>query len=131
MAIAIATVDSQEAVRVLIEEQAALHRVATLVAQGVPAAEIFAAVSEEVARLFGDDHAAVGKFDRDAPVITLVGLANHVEGVEIGTRAEVHDETPAGQVYATGRPARVNRSDWSTARSRMGRIAGRLGIVSS
>ena len=31
-------------------EQAALRRVATLVAEGVPAAELFAAVTEEVAR---------------------------------------------------------------------------------
>jgi hypothetical protein len=37
--------------RGLAEEQAALRRVATLVARGLPAAELFKAVTEEVGRL--------------------------------------------------------------------------------
>ena len=38
----------------LAEEQAALRRVATLVARGVPPLEVFAAVAEEVGRLLLD-----------------------------------------------------------------------------
>ena len=43
-------------------EQAALRRVATLVARGVQAEELFAAVTEEVARLLGVDHAHLGRY---------------------------------------------------------------------
>jgi len=39
----------------LANEQAALRRVATLVARGVPSSELFGAVTEEVSRLFGAD----------------------------------------------------------------------------
>lgn len=128
---AIANSESQEAIKVLADEQAALRRVATLVAQGVPAAEIFSAVSKEVARLFGENQASVLKFDRDAPVATFVARAAPIPGVEIGTRVELSYETPAGRVYATGRPARVDRTDWSTATSDMGRIARRSGNTSA
>jgi uncharacterized protein YoaH (UPF0181 family) len=42
---------SGEEFRVLAEEQAALRRVATLVARGVAPEEVFAAVNEEVRQL--------------------------------------------------------------------------------
>ena len=45
------TTARQDELARLADEQAALRRVATLVAQGVPAAELFAAVTEEVGRL--------------------------------------------------------------------------------
>ena len=41
--------------RVLAEEQAALRRVATLVARGVPPEEVFAAVTAEVGRVLSAD----------------------------------------------------------------------------
>jgi hypothetical protein len=46
---------SGEQLRVLAEEQAALRRVATLVARGVPPEELFAAVTEEAGRLLAAD----------------------------------------------------------------------------
>ena len=46
--LATANAASREELRVLAEEQAALRRVATLVARGVPPAEVFAAVADEV-----------------------------------------------------------------------------------
>jgi signal transduction histidine kinase len=132
LGIAIASADAQDAVRLLADEQAALRRVATLVAKGVPAAEIFQAVSEEIVHLFGEHIATVGKYDRDAPAITLVGVTNYLEGfAEMGARVEVSNETPSGRVYETGRPARVDRTDWSTATSPLGQVADRTGIVSA
>jgi signal transduction histidine kinase len=49
--IAVANAQSRERPRRLAEQQAALRRVATLVAEGVPATEVFAAVAHEVARI--------------------------------------------------------------------------------
>jgi signal transduction histidine kinase len=122
---------SHEELEQVAAEQSALRRVATLVAQGVPASKIFMAVSEEVAQLFGENLAAVGRFDVDASAITIVGIANNVDRVEVGTRVELTEETPAGRVYATGRSARVDRADWSHASSQMGKIAKQLSVVSS
>ena len=51
VATAIANTDSRIGLARLAEEQAALRRVATLVAHGVPPEEVFAAVAEEVGRL--------------------------------------------------------------------------------
>src|SRR3954452_9051215 len=51
VATAIANAESREAREVLTEEQAALRRVATLVARGAAPRDLFAAVTEEVARL--------------------------------------------------------------------------------
>ena len=54
MATAIANTESHARAERLAEEQAALRRVATLVAKGAPLAEVFAKVAEEVASMLGD-----------------------------------------------------------------------------
>jgi signal transduction histidine kinase len=118
------------------------------VAQGVPAATVFAAVSEEVAKLYGEDLAAVGRYAADGSYLTVVGVASEVEWLAVGSRLELTEfpETPAAIVYATSRSARVDwsaatseaarldatgrseRVDWSVATSDFGRS---IGIVSS
>lgn len=47
------------------EEQAALRRVATLVARGVPPEEVFAAVTEEAGRLLSLKYASLGRYEPD------------------------------------------------------------------
>ena len=47
----------------LAEEQAALRRVAALVAQATPPAQVFAAVAEEVGRLLAVDFAILVRYD--------------------------------------------------------------------
>src|SRR6185437_5348658 len=51
-----------EEFRVLAEEQAALRRVATLVARGVAPEEVFAAVAEEVGRVMPVEYQHLGRF---------------------------------------------------------------------
>src|ERR1700756_2128784 len=46
-------------------EQAALRRVATLVARAVPPAGVFAAVTEEAGRLLCADYATMNRYDPD------------------------------------------------------------------
>jgi PAS domain S-box-containing protein len=91
------------------EEQAALRRVATLVAQGASPTETFSAVAAEVGQLFGGDVAAVLRFapDREA---TLVGGWS-IPGIEIpiGSRFNVAGTGVVVQVYDTRRPARIER----------------------
>src|SRR5262249_61062350 len=67
VATAIANAEARDRVSALVDEQAALRRVAALVAQDGAPAEIFAAVSVEVDRLFLDEGtsgvAGVVRFD--------------------------------------------------------------------
>jgi signal transduction histidine kinase len=132
LATAIANAESREALHQLAEEQAALRRVATLVAHGVRPDDVFSAVSEEVGRLFGTGTAGVVRFDHDGPAIVFVGVSKNVEAVvPIGTRWQLDDALASAQVYRTGRSARIDAVDWSTASGPVAPAGRRLGVVST
>jgi GAF domain-containing protein len=73
VATAIANSQAHEELTRLAEEQAALRRVATLVAQGARPREVFEAVTVEVARLIPADGAALTHYETDGTVIALGG----------------------------------------------------------
>jgi signal transduction histidine kinase len=132
VATAIANAESRAALTRLAEEQAALRRVATLVARGVRADEIFAAVSDEVGRLVGTDSATVMKFDDDGPGLVFVGVASNMsDAYPLGARWEFEDGMASAEVYRTGRSARGGARDWSTVEGPVGETHHRLGIVST
>jgi signal transduction histidine kinase len=130
VATAIANTESRAALARLAEEQAALRRVATLVAQGVPPVEIFSAVSDEVVRLFGAAKAAVLRFSHDGPAAVFVGVSKTLD-LPVGTRWGFQPGMASAQVYRTRRSARVDAMDWSSASGPVAAAARRLGIVSS
>jgi signal transduction histidine kinase len=129
VATAIANTESRASLARLAEEQAALRRVATLVAQGVPPDEIFSAVSDEVAALFGAQ-AGVLRFEHQGLAVVFVGVSKTFE-IPVGTRWEFLPGMASAEVYRTGRSARVDAMDWSSARGPVAAAARRLGIVSS
>ena len=112
VAAAFATTARQEELAHLAEEQASLRRVATLVAQGVPAAELFAVVTEEVGRLLEADAAATIRYEPGG-VVTAVGSWS-TEGVEadteVGRQWPLAGESLAPRILRTGEPARID--DW-------------------
>jgi signal transduction histidine kinase len=93
----------------LAEEQAALRRVATLVAQGAPPAEVFEAASAEIGRLFPADVAAISRFDPGETVTTL-GSWTRAGGYQIqaGEQFGLDPGTTGRLVYETHRPARLD-----------------------
>ena len=129
VATAIANAESHAALTRLAEEQAALRRVATLVAQGVPPVQVFSAVSDEVALLFGAQ-AGVLRFERDGPAIVFVGVSKTLD-LPVGTQWEFQPGMASAEVYRTGRSARVDAMDWSSASGPVAGPARRLGIVSN
>jgi signal transduction histidine kinase len=132
LATAIENAESRAALAQLAEEQAALHRVATLVAQGVRPAEIFSAVSEEVGRLLGSVPAAVIRFDHDDLAVAFVGTSKSVEGgIPVGTRGRLEDAMASAEVYRTGRSARADAKAWSASGRPVAALWHRLNIVSS
>ncbi|MCW2648353.1 MAG: domain S-box [Pseudonocardiales bacterium] len=132
LATAIENAEPHEAIERLVDEQAALRRVATLVARGVQPDEIFAAAADEVGRLVGTDSAAVVRFDDDAPGIVFVGVASNMsDAFPLGARWEFQDGMASAEVYRTGRSARGGTKDWSTVVGPVGETHHRLGIVST
>ena len=72
VATAIADSESRSHLEQLASEQAALRRVATLVAQDVPASELFSAVAGEVGTLFGADFTAIVRYEPDPTYVTTI-----------------------------------------------------------
>ena len=97
----------------LLDEQAALRRVATLVARAVPPGEIFSAVATEVGRLVGADDTAVVRFEPDGTAIVVVGLGE--DRPSVGTRWRADDVSAITRVWRTGHSTRVDDDLWKEA----------------
>jgi signal transduction histidine kinase len=132
VAVAVANAQAHDQVLRFAEEQATLRRIATLVAQGVKPEEVFAAVTEETAATFRAT-TAVMRFVDDPPEVVVVGGPTGIEGMDvpIGTRWSIDDADAAARVYRTGRSARVDHADRSSAGGPIGDAVRRLGIVST
>jgi signal transduction histidine kinase/putative methionine-R-sulfoxide reductase with GAF domain len=105
--------ESEQARGVLADEQAALRRVATLIARQPSPAEVFAAVTEEAARLLHFDSAHLIVYERDQTA-TVVGAYNlRGQALPAGTRVPVEGDNIIGRVFRTQQPARID--DYSNA----------------
>ncbi|HXE92599.1 MAG TPA: GAF domain-containing protein, partial [Gaiellaceae bacterium] len=101
--------DPHEELHRLVEEQAALRRVATLVASGAPSAEVFAAVAQEAVQVLQLTNAAVGRYDQDASTMTV--LAVHGESPDAfapGSCWPLDGPSMSAEVLRTGRPVRID-----------------------
>jgi signal transduction histidine kinase len=93
----------------LAEEQSALRRVATLVAGGAPADELFAVVAEEVGQLFPVDYAYMGRYDSEGAVTVLARWSKAGQGfAPLGSRWALGGGNVVTLVAHTGLPARVD-----------------------
>ncbi len=89
----------------LADEQAALRRVATLVARASSPEEVFAAVVEEVGRIVGVDSTAMLRYEDDETAKPLARWGAHP--VSLGA-ALPFESNLCSRVFATARPARVD-----------------------
>jgi GAF domain-containing protein len=109
VATAIANSDAHQELMELADKQAALRRVATLVAEGAPPAEVFDAVSAEVGRLVPADAAALARYETDGTATLLGGWTRTGAFLlEVGDRFLVDEGTGARAVFDTRRPARID-----------------------
>ena len=115
----------------LADEQAALRRVATLVARGVSPEEIFSAVTNEMAQLFGSPQACVGRFEPHGSAMVVVGVSDGSRGVSIGSRWELDNYMASTGVFRTGRPVRVERSDLEHVSGPMADVLREIGAISN
>jgi sugar diacid utilization regulator len=99
--------------RRLATEQAALRRVATLVARGVEPLEVFGAVAEEMRRCMPSDTAGLWRFESDDEITIVAAAADPAALAQwpLGTRTPVEGNTIAALVQRSGRPARIDSYD--------------------
>jgi signal transduction histidine kinase len=104
---------SRDALARLLEEQAALRRVATLVAREIEPAEIFSAVAEEIRRLLGADNVGIGRFEQDGAYCVIVSSVGENQVTPVGRRVRVHGYHAPAVVWRTGRAAQTDEDAWS------------------
>jgi signal transduction histidine kinase len=92
----------------LAEEQAALRRVATQVARGVAAEEVFAAVAEEVGRLLPVEYAGLSRYEPDGVLSAVASSGRALDHIPVGSRWALGGRNVATVVFETGRPARID-----------------------
>jgi GAF domain-containing protein len=109
VATAIASAQARAELQGFGEEQAALRRVATLVARAAPPEEVLAAVTAEAGRLLGAAATVLARYDPDGTQ-TVVGVWSAAETlpVTVGTRTGLGGRNVSTLVFQTGRPARID-----------------------
>ncbi|GAA4562848.1 hypothetical protein GCM10023193_30520 [Planotetraspora kaengkrachanensis] len=99
---------------VVAAEQAALRRVATLVAGGAGPSEVFNAVTREMGRIMGTRHTDMTRFEVDGTLTMLSHWDDH-DGLDHfvphGSRRPIEDVPVARLVWETGKPARCTTDD--------------------
>ena len=113
----------------LSQEQSALRRVATLVAQSVPPSVVFEAVTREVGLLCGADLARMERYEVDGTVTGVAVWSRVPDQLAVGTRFTLDGPSVARAVQQTAGPVRLE-----SFAGALGAIAGearRLGIRSS
>ncbi len=109
VATAIANAQTRDELRTIADEQVALGRVATLVAQGEAPAAVFAAVAEQIGHLLSTDDALVARFEADDSVTIVASWTATGEPLPVGHRRHVESgEGVTPLVRETNRPARVD-----------------------
>jgi signal transduction histidine kinase len=108
VATAIENAESQAELRRMADEQAALRRVATLVAGGVRSDLVFAAVVQELGQLTGADITGVFRFESDGTATMMGSRGLSEDKMRVGSRQVLLVPSAIASVQATGRSARYD-----------------------
>jgi len=108
VATAIANAQARDQLRRLADEQAALRRVATLVARGTDAQAVFDAVCAETGPLIGASSVNLTAFTPDGFTVAMAGWSLRDTHLQSGVRLPIAPDTLDGLVRASGGTARVD-----------------------
>jgi PAS domain S-box-containing protein len=100
---------AEHALRKLAEEQAALRRVATVVASEADPERVFGVVTEEVGRLLGANTANMLRFEPDGTgYVVGAWSTGGVQAVPVGTHSPLDSPTVGGLILRSGHAERVD-----------------------
>ena len=106
---------AEAAQRALAGEQAALRRVATLVAGDSAPSRVFEQVTEEVARLLGLPGVNVMHYDGDRTATVVGAWSEHgPPRFPVGAAFDIDGDSAVARVVQSGAPTRVERYDAAT-----------------
>ena len=119
-----------DSLSVLARQQAALRRVATLVARGVSQSEVFSAVAEEMAGCLNVGNAEVLRFEDDGAAIVVVASYAEpgVPHLSLGERLSTEGDNVAATVLRTRQSARMD--SWEDAAGPIAQRVRELGVRS-
>jgi GAF domain-containing protein len=128
VATAIANAQARTDLRGVAEEQAALRRVATLVAHGAAPERVFAAVTEEFGRLVAVDVVAMARLEPDGTLLYVASWGKGVELVPVGSRWTLDGKNIATAAFETGGPVRAESQVGATGS--LADLARKIGVRS-
>jgi GAF domain-containing protein len=108
LATAVASAEGRASLARLAEEQAALRRVATLVAHGAAPEDVFAAVTEEVGQLLPVDFAGMVRFEPVRTITFVAAWGTTAARFPTGSQWTLGGNNLGTLVFETGRPARMD-----------------------
>ncbi len=106
--------EQQHLLEQLLDEQAALRRVATLVAQGVAPDKILTCVAEEIARILHVDTGLVIRFEPDATATVVANFGTAAVRNPVNSKWPLGGDSIAARVWRSGRPTRVDERAFSS-----------------
>jgi PAS domain S-box-containing protein len=128
VATAISNTQAREDLHRLADEQAALRRIATLVAEGAESHTVFDAVCEETGRLLGATSVNLAHFTPDGFNLTMAGWSLRAVHVPTTTRLPLDGDTINALVKRTAAPGRFDT--YEGASGELAALLRRLGIRS-
>ena len=120
---------SQGQLRLLAEEQAALRRVATLVAREAAPSAVLDAVAAEVRGLLPAPATRLLRLEPDGTATVVAARSDPGIDIPVGTNLPLDGDNVGGMVVRSGRPARMESLD--RAGGPIAALARRLGIRSA
>jgi PAS domain S-box-containing protein len=105
VATAISNTQAREELRQLANAQGALRRVATLVASEASQAEVFTAIADECAALFGVEETRMFRFEAGPSEVVVAASGTSADIFPVGSRYPLGGENATTRVFRTGRPA--------------------------
>jgi len=125
VATAIANAEARVELRGFAHEQAALRRVATLVARSAAPEEVFATVTEEAGRLLHADHASMGRYGPHGTSVVATWSSTGA-AVPVGVQEELGRQDLATMVFRTGQAARID--NYAEISSPVAEFVGKFGL---
>jgi signal transduction histidine kinase len=111
VATAIANAEARTEVERLAAEQAALRRVATLVAEGASPTAVLDAVAAEMEALLDADQVALNRYEPGAEIHVLAHRGLDVARTPVGSRMNYEGDSVTATVQRTGKPARMEHHE--------------------
>jgi PAS domain S-box-containing protein len=121
---------SEQSLRTLATEQAALRRVATTVASATSEERVFAVVTEEIGRVLGGHTANTMRYEPGGTALVVGEWSKpSVSSVPLGTRVALDGQTAAARIFRSGKPERVE--DYASMEGEHAELLRRLGLRSA